>query len=42
LELVSNYQMWLETCKTITKFLPTQQAENIYGNNAEHIYKLIK
>jgi L-fuconolactonase len=42
LELVSNYQMWLETCKTITKFLSTQQAENIYGNNAEHIYKLIK
>lgn len=40
LELASDYQSWYDMCQTITESLPLKQKENIYGNNAVHIYKL--
>jgi L-fuconolactonase len=42
LELAGNYQTWFEACNAITKSMLNPQKENIYGNNAVRIYKLIK
>lgn len=41
LELAGDYQTWFESCQKITTTLPVNQKENIYGNNAARIYKLL-
>jgi L-fuconolactonase len=42
LELTADYKNWFDACQLVTSDLTTMERNNIFGNNADRIYRIHK